>query len=767
MANIDIGGRLHSTATGNVVAGANEILDDNEQKKQSQINQELRYAQEELEQSIESGLAEKQDMFTVNDPTITENGGQPSAEALFEDNQLSLAFYNIKGDRGNGIASSSEELSEIDGDYNTHTIVDDDGVEHVFHTRNGKTGKSGDTAVYDENNPPVKVATIKTTLGNSQTDTMTQKAITDALVENTIGEWKQIASGQITVTTGMYAKDGKFTSSSAVLHTIKSIEVNKGDVIKVKVVNADFSSNAADVVSFSAAATPVNNASETPLYTTNEKNLEVVVVAPNDGYIHAYFKDRTSGTRSLTLYTPVGVVQKLSEESQTRTEEIASIEERLGAAESGLEDKVSSDDIKVNVDAFNEDFSIEDENNCAIALFKNGHIKTKNFNSEDIKEGNLSEELQGKINDIQKPVPKGFVNALAAMKRFKASSSNDILKLNNHSQYAAIVHITDMHGDAVRTETAFECAKQLNAGVVCTGDIVMYNGTDDFEWLKTIVGKYPTVQYDQALGNHEMRYFTNESGYNKFVAPLYDGQGWILPSGVSNPLYYYRDDATYKLRYISLCQWEDDGDANHNFPLMKQAQINFLIDTLSNIPADYGVIILMHSPENKPVKDANYPKFFSKSIIYNQDFDGVPSVQEIIDAFISKTTISKTVGSIEINADFSQVASNEFIAYMCGHYHADAVHLASGTDNRQVVLTETCTCAWVNKNSDGSSGTSYPKYTEFGDLARQIGTENENAFNVYVIDRENHLIKIVRIGSDLPCDLGERRDYMTIKYIND
>lgn len=40
MANIEIGGRLHSTATGNVVAGANEIYDDAKGKKQSVVNQE-------------------------------------------------------------------------------------------------------------------------------------------------------------------------------------------------------------------------------------------------------------------------------------------------------------------------------------------------------------------------------------------------------------------------------------------------------------------------------------------------------------------------------------------------------------------------------------------------------------------------------------------------------------------------------------------------------------------------------------------------------
>ena len=39
--DIEIGGRLHSTATGNTVAGANEVLDDTKNKKQNVINAEV------------------------------------------------------------------------------------------------------------------------------------------------------------------------------------------------------------------------------------------------------------------------------------------------------------------------------------------------------------------------------------------------------------------------------------------------------------------------------------------------------------------------------------------------------------------------------------------------------------------------------------------------------------------------------------------------------------------------------------------------------
>lgn len=49
---LNIGGRLHSTETGNVVAGANEILDDTKGKKQSQVNAETDITLENHQQQL-------------------------------------------------------------------------------------------------------------------------------------------------------------------------------------------------------------------------------------------------------------------------------------------------------------------------------------------------------------------------------------------------------------------------------------------------------------------------------------------------------------------------------------------------------------------------------------------------------------------------------------------------------------------------------------------------------------------------------------------
>lgn len=79
MANINIGGRLHSTATGNVVAGANEILDDVKGKKQSVINQETDEALAGKQAALVSGTNIK----TVNGESILGSGniqaGDPDA----------------------------------------------------------------------------------------------------------------------------------------------------------------------------------------------------------------------------------------------------------------------------------------------------------------------------------------------------------------------------------------------------------------------------------------------------------------------------------------------------------------------------------------------------------------------------------------------------------------------------------------------------------------------------------------------------------------
>ena len=150
-----------------------------------------------------------------------DNGvGTPSVQATYVRKVLDLDFHNLKGNgiteittdsqegdeavntvtiktnansegvtlevrngsRGNGIASNSEVLSPDDGGVNTHTFVDTDGGEHVFHTKNGRKGDKGDqgdSAIFTGEGVPW--SGLKNTIGQSTTEPMTQKAITNEL----------------------------------------------------------------------------------------------------------------------------------------------------------------------------------------------------------------------------------------------------------------------------------------------------------------------------------------------------------------------------------------------------------------------------------------------------------------------------------------------------------------------------------------------------------------------------------------------------------
>lgn len=99
-----------------------------------------------------------------------------------DDEEVEGTTFHVKnGSRGNGIASVTEQISDQDGGTNTHTITDTDGHTHAIHTRNGRTGAQGDSAIWDENAPHEKLTDIANSFGNSTVKPMSQKVVTEAI----------------------------------------------------------------------------------------------------------------------------------------------------------------------------------------------------------------------------------------------------------------------------------------------------------------------------------------------------------------------------------------------------------------------------------------------------------------------------------------------------------------------------------------------------------------------------------------------------------
>ena len=173
--NIDIAGRLHSRATGNVVAGADEILDDSKKKKQSQINAEVDATLADLQAQVDN--AGKVDDVEVNgvsalDPTTKKvsltipisasaeaadnEPGTPTATAEMVGTDIHFTFRNIKGDKG-------EPLTWAD-------LTDAQKAE--------LKGDPGDSVIVGEGDLP-----LANTLGNSSIKAITQKVATEAIDE--------------------------------------------------------------------------------------------------------------------------------------------------------------------------------------------------------------------------------------------------------------------------------------------------------------------------------------------------------------------------------------------------------------------------------------------------------------------------------------------------------------------------------------------------------------------------------------------------------
>ena len=84
MANIDVGGRLHSKATGNILTGANEIFDDEMTKYQSQLNEQFDRDIDELQRkevATEAELERIDEAYQIADDDIIEALNQKQFEA--------------------------------------------------------------------------------------------------------------------------------------------------------------------------------------------------------------------------------------------------------------------------------------------------------------------------------------------------------------------------------------------------------------------------------------------------------------------------------------------------------------------------------------------------------------------------------------------------------------------------------------------------------------------------------------------------------------
>jgi len=344
-------------------------------------------------------------------------------------------------------------------------------------------------------------------------------------------------------------------------------------------------------------------------------------------------------------------------------------------------------------------------------------------------------------------------------------------------KYLTIVHASDLHGDVGRTKRIidFVNANSNIKGIIFSGDMAQSTWADQgFEetfgayYDKTSAAVFPLV------GNHEIgnrktiQDNSNSAVGARFITPYMSRLGGV--QGATNSGYYYKDFSTEKIRFIVLNEYEtpripNSGETELKYSIwdryLSQDQCDWLVTTLNSVSSGWSVVVCMHQ-----IIDV-FPKYdneFKGTVAYGSaDVSNAGQdtlIQDVIDAYIGRTTLSKTyshtsasaseIPSVTISANFSS-AQGDFICYINGHTHNDGNGQSSIATHKQVNLNITC----------GSNNTN--SIAVYDDLFRDSSGISQDAFNVIAFDTDKKQIRVLRIGANVSMDM-RRRDYALIPY---
>lgn len=346
--------------------------------------------------------------------------------------------------------------------------------------------------------------------------------------------------------------------------------------------------------------------------------------------------------------------------------------------------------------------------------------------------------------------------------------NSEAAKVLLETELPVIIHISDIHGDIIRAERAAFFADHVGAdAILASGDLTAYQPDDWGSALFDAVGKYRDVEFVYGIGNHDARDISADS----YDETIYNSYFRNNPHVSENNTYYYSDIAKSKLRIISVNQQEGASTTASGGTCYSQEQVDWLVETLKNTPAGYGVIMMYHSPEVAITNaaDPEYAEFFQVGNRYDNstnNYSGYSGtfLMDLVDAFMLRRNFSwnysenNNESAVTLNADFTDVAEGvEFIAHVTGHVHSDSVTYLPGTACKQLLLTVTCTTAMYGEEGG------YYGLADYSDLERKADSASQDAFNAYLIDREEKTVRIIRIGAKTGDFSGTRED-MTIPY---
>lgn len=297
------------------------------------------------------------------------------------------------------------------------------------------------------------------------------------------------------------------------------------------------------------------------------------------------------------------------------------------------------------------------------------------------------------------------------------------------AQQVVLLHFTDIHGDGENLGRIKEFkdaySRYIDVGIH-TGDNVYENGSDSFDfWFKANAGEFLNT-----LGNHDAynKWGTEENGmvpkeesYVKIFAPFITSWGVVQPddAAAKSLMYYYKDivkgsdTELAKVRLIVLDEYHWD-----------EEQVNWLIGVLDDaLLNDFAVVICRH--EGFDATPYNNNPFTS--------LEHIGSATDLIEA--------------QVAVDEFMQKGGEFVVWLGGHGHQDAVGRLPNYPKQIVFLGELASMNWTGWN----------------DSWREAGTKSQDCFTLISIDRYEKIVRFVRIGADRD-RYGRSKESMSFNY---
>lgn len=402
---------------------------------------------------------------------------------------------------------------------------------------------------------------------------------------------------------------------------------------------------------------------------------------------------------------------------------------------------------------------------------------------------NSIEELKRQDTDSIENLNKDAINAISV-----SCSKFGQYGVDTHKKYNSYLIVTDIHGDWVRLERAFDFAEENEfiKAVLVLGDIgESSKEVKNYDWKSKVLSMSKPVL--AIVGNHEMTYVPSNPNYeylsDEDVYNLFYNSEIISHTGEIHPLgknYFYKDivDADGNTtRIIALYQfeWQVPLDINGNpiyndssldasgshtwgkdMVFYSQQQIDWFVDVLKSTPLEYGVIILSHMVINGgQCLDNNFNEFNYRNAempikwMYTRA-DNYYFFEKILSSWVNGGVCEVSTNQqtpdgnntiLSVNTSFD--GGGRFIANLCGHTHNGGItkmtDVSGNMSSARVLISNTSTA--IQTQQDGW-------------IPRSDVGKSQDCLNVVTYDYSRDKLKVIRVGATWNADNNETKSVM-------